>query len=88
MRGRLVLLSIIIGLWIFLFVFQNFMNTFWASVTLAVIMGVYCLYMQAAQSHKARKLRNKIVHDYEGTANSNLSRYSQYFDIQNKFTIK
>ena len=57
MRGRLVLLSIILGLWALLFVFQNFFNTFWASVALVVAMSTYCIYMYVAFKHQVRKLR-------------------------------
>ena len=68
MRGRLVLLSIILGLWALLFVFQNFFNTFWASVALVVAMSTYCIYMYVAFKHQVRKLRKHppvINHDYK-----------------------
>ncbi len=57
MRGRLVLLSIIVGLWVFLFIFQNFVNTFYATITMMVFMMVYCSYMYIAFKHQVRKLR-------------------------------
>lgn len=57
MRGRLVLLTIIVGLLVFLFIFQNFVNTFWASITMMVFMILYCSYMYIATKHQARKLR-------------------------------
>lgn len=57
MRGRLVLLTIIVGLLVFLFIFQNFVNTFWASITIMVFMVFYCAYMYIATKHQARKLR-------------------------------
>lgn len=68
MRGRLVLLSIILGLWALLFVFQNFFNTFWASVALVVAMSTYCIYMYVAFKHQVRKLKKHppvINHDYK-----------------------
>lgn len=68
MRGRLVLLSIILGLWALLFVFQNFFNTFWALVALVVAMSTYCIYMYVAFKHQVRKLRKHppvINHDYK-----------------------
>lgn len=68
MRGRLVLLSIIVGLWALLFIFQNFFNTFWASVALVVAMSIYCSYMFIAFKHQVRKLRKHppvINHDYK-----------------------
>ena len=57
MRGRIVLLTIIVGLLVFLFIFQNFVNTFWASITMMVFMVIYCAYMYVATKHQARKLR-------------------------------
>ena len=57
MRGRIVLLTIIVGLLVFLFIFQNFVNTFWASITMMVFMVLYCAYMYIATKHQARKLR-------------------------------
>lgn len=57
MRGRLVLLSIILGLWVFLFIFQNFFNTFYASVMMMVFMVLYCGYMYVAFKHQLRKLK-------------------------------
>lgn len=57
MRDRIVLLTIIVGLLVFLFIFQNFINTFWASITMMVFMVLYCSYMYVASKHQARKLR-------------------------------
>lgn len=57
MRGRIVLLTIIVGLLVFLFIFQNFINTFWASITMMIFMVLYCAYMYVATKHQARKLR-------------------------------
>ena len=57
MRGRLVLLTIIVGLLVFLFIFQNFVNTFWASITMMAFMVLYCSYMYVATKHQARKIK-------------------------------
>ena len=63
MRGRIVLLLIISGL--FLFLFQNCMNTFWASITILVFMTLYCTYMYIAFKHQVRKLRKNppVIND-------------------------
>ena len=61
MRGRLVLLSIIVGLWVFLFIFQNYFNTLWALVALISIMGVYSVYIYFANKHRVRVLKKHPV---------------------------
>lgn len=57
MKERIVLLSIIVGLWVFLFIFQNYMDTFWAIITLMTFMILYTIYMQVAFKHQTRKKR-------------------------------
>src|SRR5574344_997692 len=57
MKGRLVLLLILIGLWCFLYVFQNYFNTYWAFIFLISIMSIYVLYMNLATKHRKRQLR-------------------------------
>lgn len=57
MRERVVLLLIIASLWVFLFIFQNYMPTFWALVFLCSFMCVYAIYMQIAFNHQKRKLK-------------------------------
>ena len=57
MKERIVLLLIIASLWVFLFIFQNYMPTFWAIVFLCSFMFVYAIYMQIAYKHQKRKLR-------------------------------
>ena len=57
MRGRLVLLLIISGLWVFLFIFQNYVNTFWASISLLIFMALYSAYMYVAFKHQVRKMK-------------------------------
>ncbi len=62
MKSRIALLCIISGLWLFLFVFQNYMSTCWAIVCLCSFMTLYAIYMQIAAKHQKRKLRkNPIV---------------------------
>lgn len=57
MKERIVLSLIITCLWVFLFVFQNYMDTFWAIITLMVFMISYTIYMQVAFKHQTRKKR-------------------------------
>ena len=54
---RFVLLLFIVCLWVFLFIFQNYMSTFWAIIFLGVFMLSYILYMQLALKHQKRKLK-------------------------------
>ncbi len=61
MKERVVLLVIIASLWVFLFIFQNYMPTFWALVFLCSFMVVYAIYMQIAFKHQKRKLKKKPV---------------------------
>ena len=57
MRERIVLSTIIACLWVFLFVFQNYMDTFWAIITLMIFMCLYIAYMQISFKHQLRKKR-------------------------------
>lgn len=57
MTERIVLLTIITCLWVFLFIFQNYMDTFWAIITLMIFMILYTIYMQVAFKHQTRKKR-------------------------------
>lgn len=68
MRERVVLLLIIASLWVFLFLFQNYMPTFWALVFLCSFMFVYAIYMQIAFKHqkrKQKKLPKEINYNYK-----------------------
>lgn len=56
MKERIALLLLIIALWVGLFIFQNYFDTFWAIVCLTTFMLSYTLYMQIACKHKKRKL--------------------------------
>lgn len=57
MIERIVLTLLIASLWLFLFVFQNYMSTFWAIVFLGGFMMCYVIYMNIALKHKRRKLK-------------------------------
>jgi len=57
MKERIVLLLIILGLGMFLYVFQNYFNTLWGLVLLCVGMVIYAIYLQLATIHKKRKLK-------------------------------
>lgn len=59
MRDRLTLLFIILSLWAFLIIFQNYMPTQNAIYLLMGFMFLYTLYMQAAAKHQNRKLKRK-----------------------------
>lgn len=56
MKERIVLFSIIFGLGVFLYFFQNYFNTLWGLVFLIAGMIVYAVYLQLATIHKKRKL--------------------------------
>lgn len=57
MKERIVLFAIILGLGIFLYVFQNYFNTLWGLVFLCIGMITYAIYLQLATIHKKRKLK-------------------------------
>lgn len=57
MKERIVLLSILLGLGMFLYVFQNYFNTLWGLVFLCFGMVIYAIYLHLATLHKRRKLR-------------------------------
>ncbi len=57
MRERILLFIILSILGVFLFVFQNYVNTIVGFVILCVCMVVYGLYMIAATKYQKRKLR-------------------------------
>lgn len=59
MIERLSLSILIASLWLFLFVFQNFMSTFWAILFLCGFMSLYCIYMQLALKHRKRMLKKQ-----------------------------
>lgn len=57
MKERIVLFAIILGLGLFLFVFQNYFNTLWGLVFLCIGMIIYAFYMHMATLHKRRQLK-------------------------------
>lgn len=57
MKERIVLFSIILGLGVFLYFFQNYFNTLWGLVFLCVGMVIYAIYLHVATLHKRRQLR-------------------------------
>ena len=57
MKERVVLFAILLGLGVFLYVFQNYFNTLWGLVFLCISMIIYAGYLQFATFHKKRKLR-------------------------------
>ena len=59
MKERVALLFIIIGLFVFLVVFQNYFNTYWATIFLMSFMVIYLSYAQLAYNHKARRYKNR-----------------------------
>lgn len=59
MKERVVLFSILFGLGVFIYVFQNYFNTLWGLVFLGVVMIIYTIYMQLATLHKRRQLKKK-----------------------------
>ena len=59
MKERITLLLIIAGIITFLIIFQNYFNTFWATVAIMLLMAVYLSYAQLAYTHKLRRYKNR-----------------------------
>ena len=59
MKERITLLFIIASIVAFLMIFQNYFNTFWATIFLMTFMAIYLSYAQLAYTHKARRYRNR-----------------------------
>ena len=59
MIERIVLSILIVSLWLFLFIFQNFMSTFWAIIFLCAFMLSYVIYMQIALKHQKIKRKRQ-----------------------------
>ena len=57
MKERLILFTIVFGLGIFLYVFQNYFNTVWGLALLCTLMTVYALFSTLAYNYKKRKLK-------------------------------
>lgn len=85
MKERVVLLLIIASLWVFLFIFQNYMPTFWALVFLCSFMFVYAIYMQIAFKHQKRKLRKKpkeINYEYKPFVTIMIPSHNEQYVIE------
>jgi len=59
MKERAVLFSILFGLGVFLYFFQNYFNTLWGLVFLCVGMIIYTFYLHMSTLHKKRQLKKK-----------------------------
>ena len=59
MKERITILLIITGIVAFLIVFQNYFNTYWATMSIMILMIIYLSYAQLAYTHKARRYRNR-----------------------------
>lgn len=57
MRERILLFSILIALWTFLYVFQYHVNTICGLIILLCLMAMYGVYTSLAIRHRKRKLR-------------------------------
>lgn len=57
MKERIVLFSILLGLGVFLYFFQNYFNTLWGLVFLCAGMVTYAIYLHLSTLHKKRKLK-------------------------------
>ena len=51
MKERITLLLIIAGIVGFLIVFQNYFNTYWATISIMILMVIYLSYAQLAYTH-------------------------------------
>lgn len=68
MKERIVLFTIIVGLVVFLYIFQYHFNTILGLLVLIAAMSVYILYTSLATKHKKRKLLKRppiINKDYQ-----------------------
>src|SRR5574344_2299708 len=68
MKERFVLFFILLSLFAFLYIFQNYFNTVWGLVFLCCGMIIYIFYMNLATKHRKRQLRKKpqvINNDYK-----------------------
>ena len=68
MKERIVLLTIISSLLVFLYLFQNYMDQPCAIGAILVFIAVYSTYMQIAYKHRQRKQRkHPIEKNYDYT---------------------
>ena len=61
MRERILLFSILIALWTFLYVFQYYVNTICGLIILLCFMALYGVYTSLAIRHRNRKLESSPV---------------------------
>lgn len=61
MRERIALFTILVGLTVFLYVFQYHVNTLWGYVLLLTFMAIYGVYSTVALQHKKRKLKKQPI---------------------------
>ena len=61
MRERILLFSILAGLWTFLYVFQYHVNTIWGLIILLCLMSLYGVYTSMALHHRKRKLKKNPI---------------------------
>ena len=59
LKERITLFLIIAGIVVFLIIFQNYFNTFWATISIMLLMVIYLSYAQLAYTHKLRRYRNR-----------------------------
>ncbi|MCM1265274.1 MAG: glycosyltransferase family 2 protein [Candidatus Gastranaerophilales bacterium] len=59
MRERILLFSILIALWTFIYVFQYHVNTIWGLIILLCFMTLYGVYTSLALRHRKRKLKKQ-----------------------------
>lgn len=57
MKERIILFTIVFGLGVFLYIFQNYFNTVWGLAFLCTLMTVYAIFSTLAYKYKKRKLR-------------------------------
>ena len=58
-KERITLFLIIASIVTFLIIFQNYFDTFWATMTIMTFMILYISYAQLAYTHKIRRYRNR-----------------------------
>lgn len=57
MKERIILFTIVFGLGVFLYIFQNYFNTVWGLAFLCVLMTIYAIFSTLAYNFRKRKLK-------------------------------
>jgi len=57
MKERVILFTIVFGLGIFLYIFQNYFNTVWGLAFLCTLMTIYAIFSTLAYKYKKRQLK-------------------------------